>query len=56
MVALDRYLNELLFRGRAYFCREEALEALDLNSEAFIAAAGRLVKKHRLASPRCGFQ
>ena len=55
MIALDHYLNELLSRGRAYFCREEALEALGLNSEAFIAAAGRLVKKHRLASPRRGF-
>jgi len=55
MVALDHYLNELLSRGRAYFCREEALKALGLNSEAFIAAAGRLVKKHRLASPRRGF-
>ena len=55
MASLDHYLNELLSRGRAYFCREEALEALGLNSAAFIAAAGRLVKKHRLASPRRGF-
>ena len=55
MASLDHYLNELLSLGRAYFCREEALEALGLNSAAFIAAAGRLVKKHRLASPRRGF-
>ena len=55
MASLDRYLDELLSGGRAYFSREEALDALGLKSTAFIAAAGRLVKKHRLLSPRRGF-
>lgn len=55
MTFLDQYLDELLSHGRAYFSREEALEALGLSSTAFIAAAGRLAKKHRLASPRRGF-
>jgi len=31
MAVLDDYLDELLCRGRAYFCREEALDALGLN-------------------------
>jgi len=55
MASLDSYLDELLSRGRAYFPREEALVALGLSAKAFIAAAGRLAKKHRLASPRRGF-
>jgi len=55
MASLDYYLDKQLSRGRAYFSREEALEGLGLSSEAFIAAAGRLARKHRLASPRRGF-
>jgi len=55
MTSLDYYLDEQLSRGRAYFSREEALEGLGLSTEAFIAAAGRLARKHRLASPRRGF-
>jgi predicted transcriptional regulator of viral defense system len=55
MPSLDHYLDELLSSGRAYFSREEAVEALGLSSAAFIAAARRLVKKHRLACPRRGF-
>ena len=55
MASLDHFLDELLSRGQAYFSREEALEALGLSAEAFIAAAGRLTKKQRLASPRRGF-
>ncbi len=55
MASLDYYLDEQLSRGRAYFSREEALEALGLSAEAFIAAAARLAKKHRLVSPRRGF-
>jgi len=55
MAVLDDYLDELLCSGRAYFCREEALDALGLNPAAFIAAARRLVLKHRLVSPRRGF-
>lgn len=55
MASLDHYLDELLSRGRAWFSREEALDALGLSAEAFIAAASRLTKKQRLASPRRGF-
>jgi predicted transcriptional regulator of viral defense system len=55
MGALDRYLDEQLSRGRAYFTREEGLDALGLSQEAFSAAATRLTKKRRLASPRRGF-
>jgi len=55
MTYLDHYLDELLSGGRAYFSREEALEALGLSSAAFVAAASRLAKKYRLVSPRRGF-
>lgn len=55
MASLDRYLDELLTHGRAWFSREEAIKALGLGTEAFIAAASRLTKKQRLASPRRGF-
>jgi predicted transcriptional regulator of viral defense system len=55
MGAADQYLNEQLSRGRAYFSREEGVQALGLNLEAFSAAATRLTKRHRLASPRQGF-
>jgi predicted transcriptional regulator of viral defense system len=55
MASLDHYLDEQLSRGRAWFSREEALDTLGLSSEAYIAAAGRLTKKHRLVSPRRGF-
>jgi hypothetical protein len=55
MSTLDQYLDEQLFRGRAYFSREEGLQALGLSAEVFSAAANRLTKKRRLASPRRGF-
>lgn len=55
MASLNHYLDELLSRGQAYFSREEALASLGLSAEAFIAAAARLIKKHRLACPRRGF-
>ncbi len=55
ITSLDHYLDELLSRGRAYFSREEALEALGLSAEAFIATASRLAKKRWLVSPRRGF-
>ena len=55
MASLNHYLDELLSRGKAYFSREEALASLGLRAEAFIAAAARLIKKHRLACPRRGF-
>lgn len=55
MASLDHYIDELRSRGRAWFSREEALEALGLSSAAFIGAARRLAKRQRLASPRRGF-
>jgi predicted transcriptional regulator of viral defense system len=55
MASLDRYLDNMLSRGRAYFSKEEALKALGRSSEAFTAAASRLMKKDRLASPKRGF-
>lgn len=55
MGALDRYSDEQLSRGRAYFSREDGVRALGLSPEAFSAAATRLTKKRRLASPRRGF-
>lgn len=55
MGPLDQYLDEQLSRGRAYFSREEGLQALGLSPETFSAAATRLGKRHRLASPRRGF-
>jgi predicted transcriptional regulator of viral defense system len=55
MGSLELYLDEQLSQGRAYFSREECLRALDLSPSAFAAAANRLARKHRLASPRRGF-
>jgi len=55
MASLERYLASQLARGRSHFSREEGLGALGLGREAFIAAAARLIKKRRLASPRRGF-
>jgi predicted transcriptional regulator of viral defense system len=55
MGSLDRYLDEQLSRGRAYFSREEGVQALGLSPEAFSAAATRLTKRRRLTSPRRGF-
>ena len=55
MASLERYLNEQLARGRAYFSRKEALDALGLAPETLAAAVSRLIKKRRLANPRHGF-
>jgi len=55
MASLDQYLDEQLARGRAYFSRKEALEALGLAPEALGVAVSRLIKKNRLANPRHGF-
>lgn len=55
MRALGPYLDNLLTQGRAYFCKEEAMKALGQSSDAFLAAAARLTKKRRLASPKQGF-
>lgn len=53
--SLDKYLDQQLSRGRAYFSREEALTALGQSPEALSAAATRLIKRDRLVSPRQGF-
>jgi predicted transcriptional regulator of viral defense system len=55
VTSLDSYLDSLLSRGRAHFSREEARKALGQSPAAFTAAARRLIKKGRLASPRNGF-
>ncbi|MBI3684183.1 MAG: hypothetical protein HY235_27735 [Acidobacteria bacterium] len=55
MRSLDKYLDQQLSRGRAYFSREDALKALGQSPEAFSAAATRLKKRDRLVSPRQGF-
>ena len=55
MAGLDQYLDHQLSIGRGYFTREEALRAVGQSPEAFSAAAARLIKKGRLASPRQGF-
>jgi predicted transcriptional regulator of viral defense system len=55
MPTLDSYLDQQLARGRAYFSREQALDALGLAPETLAAAVSRLIKKRRLANPRHGF-
>jgi len=55
MASLDKYLDQQLSIGRGYFTKEEALKAVRQPPAAFSAAAGRLTKKGRLASPRQGF-
>ncbi|MCA9804008.1 MAG: type IV toxin-antitoxin system AbiEi family antitoxin domain-containing protein [Cyanobacteria bacterium HKST-UBA02] len=52
---LDQYLDEQLARGRYYFSKDEAIEALGVNAEAFTAAATRYTRKRRIVSPRRGF-
>ena len=55
MASLDQYLDEQLARGRAYFSRKEALNALGIVPETLAVAVSRLIKKRRLANPRHGF-
>lgn len=55
MALLNQYLDDRLAQDQPYFSKKEALKVLGMNSSAFIAAAGRLAKKRRLASPRRGF-
>jgi len=55
MASLNGYLDEQLARGRAYFSRQEALDALGLAPETLAAAISRLIKNRRLANPRHGF-
>ena len=55
MASLDRFVDDRLVHGRAYFDRDEARAAINLNPESLTAAITRLVKKQRLANPRHGF-
>jgi predicted transcriptional regulator of viral defense system len=55
MPPLDAYLDQQLERGRAYFSRGEALQALGLAPQNLAAAVSRLIRKRRLANPRHGF-
>lgn len=55
MIGIERYLDERLAQGRAYFTREEAQLALGLSSHALSVAVLRQAKKGRLANPRRGF-
>ena len=55
MSSLIQAIDDMLSRGRNYFSRDEALGKLGLSLEAFLAAANRLIKKQRLASPYRGF-
>lgn len=55
MVFLAEYLDEQLARGRAYFSRQEALDALGLSPQSLTASISRLISKRRLANPRHGF-
>ena len=55
MSSLIHAIDDMLSRGRNYFSRDEALGELGLSLEAFLAAANRLIKKQRLASPYRGF-
>jgi hypothetical protein len=52
---LDGYLDERLGRGRGYLTKVEAMKTLDLSATAFAAAAARLTRQRRLATPKQGF-
>jgi len=53
--SLDAFLDDQLSRGRAYFDKPEAMRATGQSSTAFTAAALRLLRKHRLLSPKRSF-
>lgn len=55
MASLDRYLDERLARGLAFFSAADALATLGQSRDALGAAAARLIRKRRLARPRRGF-
>jgi hypothetical protein len=52
---LDGYLDERLGRGRGYLTKAEAMKTLGLSAPAFAAAAARLTRQRRLATPKQGF-
>ena len=55
MTSLESYLDSRLSLGHGTFTKAEAVAALGQSSKSFLAAAERLIKKHRLASPKSGF-
>jgi predicted transcriptional regulator of viral defense system len=55
MGSLADFLDRQLARGRAYFSRADAVEALGLAPRNLAAAISRLIRKGRLANPRHGF-
>ncbi|MCZ7563082.1 MAG: type IV toxin-antitoxin system AbiEi family antitoxin [Burkholderiales bacterium] len=55
MSSLAGFLDQQLARGRAYFSRKEALDALGAAPQNLAAAISRLIRKRRLANPRHGF-
>lgn len=55
MGALSLQIDERLRRGQRFFASREILRELPRSAEAFEAAARRLKRKHRLASPMRGF-
>jgi len=54
-VMIDRYIDQRLARGRAYFTRAEVQAALNLAPHSLSVALMRQVNKGRLANPRRGF-
>jgi len=55
MKTLEQYADSLASRGRYAFSGPGALKALGASPKGFLAAAERLKKKRRLASPKRGF-
>ena len=55
MASLPEFLDQQLARGRGYFSRDQALDALSVPPRNLAAAISRLIKKRRLANPRHGF-
>lgn len=53
--SLATYLTDLQAEGRITFTRDEAIAALGITEGAFLKAAARLQKRHRLFNPRHGF-
>lgn len=52
---LNSYITGLLAGGRLVFSKDEAQAALNVSRGAFLDAAEKLQKRHRLLSPRQGF-
>jgi predicted transcriptional regulator of viral defense system len=53
--SLSNYLADLQAEGRITFSRNEAIAALAITEGAFLKAAARLQKRHKLFNPRQGF-